>query len=47
MTNDLTQKRLDNLQERIERLEDELADLIPAREPAPVLRLVGSALEGD
>jgi hypothetical protein len=40
MTNDLNEKRLDNLQERVEQLEAEVAELIPAREPAPVLRLV-------
>ena len=63
MTDHLNEKRLDNLQERVEQLEAELAELIPdvteliaAREPPPVLRLVGeregarlirSALEGE
>jgi hypothetical protein len=51
MTSGLNEKRIDKLEERVGQLEVELADLIPAvaeliaaREPAPVLRLVG---EGD
>jgi hypothetical protein len=45
MTNDLNEKRIDRLEERVEQLEDELAEMIPAREPAPVLCLVKEALE--
>jgi hypothetical protein len=47
VTNDLNEKRLDKLEERVGQLEVELAELSPnvaelisAREPAPVLRLV-------